>query len=184
MHPYYKKIYNTPFERRDTECSTDNMERSFRVIVEAFEDEWDNVGTFDEKFMPWLAKSQYVYANNKFPETLNLFKYITDEHEEKRKKEAEKLKEEIRENEYKTTKSKGKGIGLPTYGEMFSDISASLSSIIKSGVKAVSNDEHRRRYAICDLCPHLNKNKRCAKCGCFVKIKSKFEAMHCPLGLW
>ena len=59
----------------------------------------------------------------------------------------------------------------------------SVEIVTKSGFKFVDSKEHHRRYDICVGCSKLKKS-RCLICGCFMKLKSKFHAMHCPLGLW
>ena len=70
-----------------------------------------------------------------------------------------------------------------TYGKMFKGLATNIKSIIKSGAKTVSNDDHKNRYESCLSCEHFEKG-RCMKCGCFMKLKTKFEATHCPIGLW
>ena len=70
-----------------------------------------------------------------------------------------------------------------TYGKMFSDLAVNLKSIVRSGIKTVNREEHERRYTICLGCRFIEKG-RCAKCGCFMKLKSKFESMSCPINLW
>lgn len=39
------------------------------------------------------------------------------------------------------------------------------------------------RQAICEACPELVKGK-CAKCGCFYKIKILLATEQCPIGKW
>lgn len=42
-----------------------------------------------------------------------------------------------------------------------------------------------QRYEICLSCPELIKiQKRCRKCGCFMKQKVKIERAACPIGKW
>ncbi len=69
-----------------------------------------------------------------------------------------------------------------TVKEMALNLKDSVKDICRSGVKFVSNESHNRRYSICKSCKYL-VNGRCKKCGCFMKLKTKFEAMHCPIGL-
>lgn len=41
------------------------------------------------------------------------------------------------------------------------------------------------RFKICEECPHFLKNtKRCAKCGCFLKLKTAVPGFHCPIDKW
>jgi hypothetical protein len=44
-------------------------------------------------------------------------------------------------------------------------------------------DEYERRIAVCDKCDHREVS-RCTKCGCFVAIKARVKAWHCPENLW
>jgi hypothetical protein len=51
--------------------------------------------------------------------------------------------------------------------------------------KKVNQEEFDRRMAICEQCPFLKKPaKQCAKCGCFMKLKTKIERAHCPIHKW
>lgn len=60
----------------------------------------------------------------------------------------------------------------------------SAAQIIKSGGRFVPDSEHKRRTDVCGACRYMNNVGRCMQCGCFVKIKSKFAAMSCPIKLW
>jgi hypothetical protein len=41
------------------------------------------------------------------------------------------------------------------------------------------------RMSICRSCPELIKlTSQCKKCGCFMSIKTKYEAAKCPIGKW
>jgi hypothetical protein len=51
--------------------------------------------------------------------------------------------------------------------------------------KKVDQEEFDRRMAICDTCEFLKKPaKQCAKCGCFMKLKTKIDRAHCPIHKW
>ncbi len=41
-----------------------------------------------------------------------------------------------------------------------------------------------KRLEICGECPELNKIRQCAKCHCFVDMKTKLEDAFCPLRKW
>lgn len=71
-----------------------------------------------------------------------------------------------------------------TYGEMFKDLYRSIKAISKSGMELSTNEEHKRRYNICLACEYLSSGGRCGKCGCFMKLKSKYKVMSCPINLW
>jgi len=43
----------------------------------------------------------------------------------------------------------------------------------------------QERMNICVSCEkYLKATKRCAKCGCFLAIKTKLPMFHCPLDKW
>lgn len=70
-----------------------------------------------------------------------------------------------------------------TYREMFEGLGESIKAIAASGMKLCNKEEHTRRYSICKGCEKL-EGSRCRVCGCFMKLKSKFGAMSCPLKHW
>ena len=44
---------------------------------------------------------------------------------------------------------------------------------------------HEFRLAICRTCEFFKpKSERCAKCGCFMQLKTKLEHAKCPVGKW
>lgn len=48
-----------------------------------------------------------------------------------------------------------------------------------------SAEEEEARMVICRKCPHyIAESNRCAKCGCFLKAKTKLKAIACPIRLW
>ena len=41
------------------------------------------------------------------------------------------------------------------------------------------------RIAICESCEfYIKSTTNCKKCGCFMKIKTKFDGMSCPIEKW
>lgn len=47
------------------------------------------------------------------------------------------------------------------------------------------NPKTTQRLNVCLRCPHLQpKLMKCSKCGCFLKLKVRFESEHCPIGKW
>lgn len=62
-------------------------------------------------------------------------------------------------------------------------IEESLS--IASGESSVADDEISRRMELCQHCEFfIHQQSRCSKCGCFMKLKAKLRAAHCPVGKW
>jgi hypothetical protein len=71
----------------------------------------------------------------------------------------------------------------PSLSEKVAGFGANMKQLVSSRFEAVSEEERIRRYSLCQECQWF-KNYRCMQCGCFMKIKSKFAAMRCPIGLW
>ena len=41
-----------------------------------------------------------------------------------------------------------------------------------------------KRWDICQGCEFLIDDKRCEKCGCFMKVKTRFSTAKCPIDKW
>ena len=54
----------------------------------------------------------------------------------------------------------------------------------RDGFKHASAAEQEERLQICESCPLLGDNVRCAACGCFVKPKAALRVSYCPAGKW
>ena len=63
------------------------------------------------------------------------------------------------------------------------ELKRSLSAHIANKMKMVPAKEKTRRLEICQQCPSYNDG-RCKECGCFLGIKTGWEAMRCPLKKW
>jgi hypothetical protein len=51
--------------------------------------------------------------------------------------------------------------------------------------KHIGVELSEERMEICRSCPELIKlTSQCKKCGCFMSIKTRYEAAKCPLGKW
>lgn len=51
--------------------------------------------------------------------------------------------------------------------------------------KPPTPEEISRRLEICRACEHYRaSDERCAKCGCFLRIKTAWRAQKCPIGKW
>lgn len=59
---------------------------------------------------------------------------------------------------------------------------------VKSGFKAIPEEEKQKRMEICRSCEFIDNNKpenpRCHQCGCFLNIKAGWESESCPIGKW
>lgn len=59
------------------------------------------------------------------------------------------------------------------------------SAAILSGAPPVPEEESARRLAICESCPEFRPaDRRCAKCGCYMALKTRLRSQHCPAGKW
>jgi uncharacterized paraquat-inducible protein A len=53
------------------------------------------------------------------------------------------------------------------------------SAFFASKIKA------QERYKTCQSCAFfVARSKRCAKCGCFLRVKTKIELAECPIKAW
>ena len=68
--------------------------------------------------------------------------------------------------------------------EMIRSASKAFKEFVVSGGELVAKRERDRRWAICQKCEYLSNGTRCAKCGCFMKIKTWLPAEICPIGKW
>lgn len=65
------------------------------------------------------------------------------------------------------------------------------ADVLKNGLRGalVSPEEYQRRLAKCDKClppDGYRTGDRCSHqgCGCYLSIKAKGRAFHCPIGEW
>jgi len=57
--------------------------------------------------------------------------------------------------------------------------------LLNPATKKSSDDLAESRIKTCLECPELIKlTTQCKKCGCFMSVKTKFEAAKCPIGKW
>lgn len=48
-----------------------------------------------------------------------------------------------------------------------------------------SEEVQKKRMEICKKCDYYNPiSTRCKSCGCFLVVKTKLAAVHCPEGYW
>jgi hypothetical protein len=57
--------------------------------------------------------------------------------------------------------------------------------LLNPATKKASDELANFRMSICQTCPELfTPTTQCKKCGCFMQVKTKFEAAKCPLDKW
>jgi len=71
----------------------------------------------------------------------------------------------------------------PSAKEMAKGFMSSAGEVITSGIKFADDKTYQARMESCQPCEFF-VNKRCMRCGCYMNIKAKFAAMHCPAGKW
>ena len=60
-----------------------------------------------------------------------------------------------------------------------------LRSLAPTTLDLASDVEIEKRISICESCEfYIKSTTNCKKCGCFMKIKTKFKAMSCPIQKW
>ena len=60
-----------------------------------------------------------------------------------------------------------------------------LANEITNDLSIASDAVIEERIAICESCEfYFKSTTNCKKCGCFMKIKTKFKAMSCPIQKW
>ena len=60
----------------------------------------------------------------------------------------------------------------------------SAAKHIAGGAKESSSELFKARMDACNSCEFKTEGERCLKCGCFVKLKAKWESADCPIGKW
>jgi len=74
----------------------------------------------------------------------------------------------------------------PSILEKGANFIKSAAKHVAGGMKIVSQEEMDRRMAICAGCEFFTggDRPRCSKCGCHLKIKTRWESAHCPINKW
>lgn len=65
------------------------------------------------------------------------------------------------------------------------NLAGSIVAAVRSRAKRASPAEQARRLAICGGCEFFKaEGKACLKCGCNLPLKTRLEALHCPIDKW
>ena len=65
-----------------------------------------------------------------------------------------------------------------------SDTWKSMKAFARGKEVMTSADKAFERLEICKGCEFYTEEKRCTKCGCFMEVKTHFEASECPIKKW
>jgi len=68
---------------------------------------------------------------------------------------------------------------------MIQEFINSVANYAKNGFKNVPENIRQDRLSICKSCEFLIESTvQCAKCGCFLAIKTKWATEKCPIDKW
>jgi hypothetical protein len=57
--------------------------------------------------------------------------------------------------------------------------------LLNPRTKKIQESDAKKRMEICRACPELIQiTSQCKQCGCFMELKTTFEAAKCPIGKW
>lgn len=70
-----------------------------------------------------------------------------------------------------------------TIGEKVKDFSDTAKKVIRSGFQLADDEEQSRRFSICKKCEYYT-GTFCRICGCYMRLKTRLEAVKCPRNLW
>ena len=60
-----------------------------------------------------------------------------------------------------------------------------LKKAVTDGIIIASEEKIENRMSLCYNCIALDKEQvRCKLCGCYMKLKVRFDAAKCPAGKW
>lgn len=73
---------------------------------------------------------------------------------------------------------------LPSLSEQAKNLAVAAFEHAKDRFKNVNEVMLEKRNKICHNCNEMRQDERCAKCGCYMKIKAKWESARCPENKW
>jgi len=73
---------------------------------------------------------------------------------------------------------------MPSYGTMAKNALKALGAFIANPT-TVTKEEYAKRLEVCSSCDKYDDiGNRCTFCGCYLALKAKGAAFHCPLKKW
>ena len=74
---------------------------------------------------------------------------------------------------------------LPSLLQQAKKFGKTMADMAKEGFPTVGYSEYKRRLAICGGCEALVDDFMCTKCGCYMKVKARFDIKGiCELNKW
>lgn len=73
---------------------------------------------------------------------------------------------------------------LPSLAAQAGNLVSAVGQHAMAGFKSTDEGTLGNRNSICDKCDDMRSDGRCAKCGCYMQIKAKWDSAKCPVGKW
>lgn len=73
---------------------------------------------------------------------------------------------------------------LPSIAKQIANFSQAIVEHVSTGRVHVGEEDYKKRIDICNLCNYFRDDGRCSICGCYMKVKARWESQKCPFGLW
>ena len=77
----------------------------------------------------------------------------------------------------------GRSTGPSGLASRLWNLATAVAEFVADGCAVVSSAEFTERLTICDCCDQRAESM-CQACGCFLPLKARGRAMHCPLEKW
>lgn len=88
-------------------------------------------------------------------------------------------------NMWERKKDIEKPVEMPSLIQQATNFTKSTIKHVTTGAKNADMNLQQQRLDICNDCSFYDKeNDRCKKCGCFLKVKTKWLSSQCPLKKW
>ena len=102
----------------------------------------------------------------------------------------EQLKQRLQnQSKIRELSSSNKNLHMPSTGQMIRNVGGSIvrtvQSVAHGNALNISEADKEKRLSICKSCEFFDAaQERCAKCGCYLKIKTYLKAEKCPINRW
>lgn len=73
---------------------------------------------------------------------------------------------------------------LPSLTTQAGNFATAIGQHAMDGFKETEKEVLEKRMTECNNCEDMRSDGRCAKCGCYMQIKAKWDSAKCPVGKW
>lgn len=73
---------------------------------------------------------------------------------------------------------------LPSLATQAGNLVSAVGQHAMSGFKETEKEILEKRMTECNNCEDMRSDGRCAKCGCYMQIKAKWDSAKCPVSKW